>query len=506
MQAAGGHVWNNEAYCRMLSRTVLLNAGRQTYFDTCAENGNDVVRVTVSGNPCPACAVWENRLLSISGATEGLPTVSQATAAGLCHPNCTHSFVAVGKFTMQEDFTADGRPKEGVNSPGKEEKDDKEAWQKYRNSLKPQKAKKGPSAAPKKKSAPTTPATAKPAAKAPAKPAKATPAAVQPELPFDGPEQTAPPANQSPQTLSAQKKASEKHRARRQAQWEAAYDKRRDAWYQQIIKDGGSKELAGELADAYTPEVAKSGKPPRVVFGTATSQTGLSKDGTELVIRAGADAAEIKKALGDFGHRLKRGTQYRIARENRYSREAKMIGAKRIKGEHSREQDLKAVNPNFVPGRNGEWENNCQRCVTAYEARRRGIDVTAKPLPPNDTLQFGKGWAKAFLSGNGHIVDCSAKRTEIARQNVEQQVLKAPDGGRFIVRIGVKGNPYSGHVFIAENEHGSVRFVDPQLHGNSKQIDCSSHWNWASGKFCYVLRVDNLKFSNILGECSEVIK
>lgn len=184
MQAAGGHVWNNEAYCQMLSRTVLLNAGRQTYFDTCAENGNDVVRVTVSGNPCPACAVWENRLLSISGATEGLPTVSQATAAGLCHPNCTHSFVAVGEFTMQEDFNADGRPREGVNSPGKVEKDDKEAWQKYRNSLKPQKAKKGPSAAPKKKSAPATPATAKPAAKAPAKPAKGTPEAVQPELPL----------------------------------------------------------------------------------------------------------------------------------------------------------------------------------------------------------------------------------------------------------------------------------------------------------------------------------
>lgn len=329
---------------------------------------------------------------------------------------------------------------------------------------------------------------------------------MQPELPLDGPKKTVNPANQPVPATAAKKESREEHRARRQAQWEAAYDKRRDAWYQQIIKDGGSKELAGELADAYTPEVAKSGKPPRVVFGTASSQTGLSKDGTELVIRAGADTAEIKKALGNFAHRLKRGTQYRIARENRYSREAKMIGAKRIKGEHTREQDLKAVNPNFVPGRNGEWENNCQRCVAAYEARRRGINVTAKPLPPNDTLQFGKGWAKAFLSGNGHIVDCSAKRTEIARQNVEQQVLKAPDGGRFIVRIGVKGNPYSGHVFIAENDHGSVRFVDPQLHGNSKQIDCSSHWNWASGKFCYVLRVDNLKFSHILGECSEVIK
>ena len=159
---AGGRTWSNQAYCEMLSRTVLLNAGRQTYFDTCAENGEDVVRVTVSGNPCPACAVWENRLLSISGATEGLPTVEQATAAGLCHPNCTHSFVAVGEFARSEDFTEDGRPKTGVNSPGKEEKNDPEAWKKYRQG-------------------PAKPA-AKPAAKT-AKPVNST-KTEQPELDF----------------------------------------------------------------------------------------------------------------------------------------------------------------------------------------------------------------------------------------------------------------------------------------------------------------------------------
>ena len=166
----------------MLSRTVLLNAGRQSYFDACAANGNDVVRVTVSGNPCPACAVWENRLLSISGATEGLPTVEQATAAGLCHPNCTHSFVAVGEFVMQEDFSADGRPKEGVNSPGREEKDNPEAWKKYRKSLKPEKAKKSPSAAQKQQPASTTPATPKKLSQATAKPASSTPVTTQPNL------------------------------------------------------------------------------------------------------------------------------------------------------------------------------------------------------------------------------------------------------------------------------------------------------------------------------------
>ena len=124
---------------------------------------------------------------SISGATEGLPTVSQATAAGLCHPNCTHSFVAVGEFAQQEDFNADGRPKEGVNSPGREEKDNPEAWKKYRNSLKPKKAGKGASAATKTKPASTTAPNQKPATKATDKPGKDASAAVQPELPLTGP-------------------------------------------------------------------------------------------------------------------------------------------------------------------------------------------------------------------------------------------------------------------------------------------------------------------------------
>ena len=185
---AGGRTWSNQAYCEMLSRTVLLNAGRQTYFDTCAENGEDVVRVTVSGNPCPACAVWENRLLSISGATKGLPTVEQATAAGLCHPNCIHSFVAVGEFARSEDFTGDGRPKTGVNSPGKEEKNAPEAWKKYRQ---------GPAKPAAAKTA--KPKPAKPAAKPATKPAPAAepskppepPPAEQPELPLDQPQKPA---------------------------------------------------------------------------------------------------------------------------------------------------------------------------------------------------------------------------------------------------------------------------------------------------------------------------
>lgn len=62
----------------------------------------------------------------------------------------------------------------------------------------------------------------------------------------------------------------QEHVARRQKQWEDAYDNRRDKWHQSILDAGGSKEIADELADLYTPEMAKLGKPPKIAFSAET--------------------------------------------------------------------------------------------------------------------------------------------------------------------------------------------------------------------------------------------
>lgn len=131
---AKNRVWNSEAYVEMLSRTTLLNTGRETYLDTCAEKGKDVVRITVSGNACPKCAEWENRLVSISGKTKGLPTLQQAIDSGLFHPNCTHSTVAVGDYDRENNFDENGRPKKGYNSADNPtpKGTDKEANREYR--------------------------------------------------------------------------------------------------------------------------------------------------------------------------------------------------------------------------------------------------------------------------------------------------------------------------------------------------------------------------------------
>ncbi|MCD8025385.1 MAG: hypothetical protein LUF33_00180 [Clostridiales bacterium] len=47
---------------------------------------------------------------------------------------------------------------------------------------------------------------------------------------------------------------------------------------------------------------------------------------------------------------------------------------------YSNDEDLHLTNPNYSTNKY-EWTHNCQRCVSTYEMRRRGYNVTAKPLP-----------------------------------------------------------------------------------------------------------------------------
>lgn len=60
--------------------------------------------------------------------------------------------------------------------------------------------------------------------------------------------------------------------------------------------------------------------------------------------------------------------------------------------------DIKATNPGFST-HTYEYMENCQRCVVAYEARRRGYNVVAKPriLSSTDPLPYMTnplGWPK----------------------------------------------------------------------------------------------------------------
>lgn len=110
-----GTKWQAKSYFSMLARTELMNASRECYDDKMTEEGFDVMRLTVSGDPCDSCSKYENRLFSLTGATAGLPTKADLEAAGVFHPNCTHTYVMVPDFIRERDYNADGTRKQAEN-------------------------------------------------------------------------------------------------------------------------------------------------------------------------------------------------------------------------------------------------------------------------------------------------------------------------------------------------------------------------------------------------------
>lgn len=89
-----GRTWTIESYAEMATRTAAGQAAIQGHIDRLIENDRDLVIVSDAPEECPLCAPWEGRVLSLTGRTPGYPTVDEARAAGLFHPNCRHSLSA----------------------------------------------------------------------------------------------------------------------------------------------------------------------------------------------------------------------------------------------------------------------------------------------------------------------------------------------------------------------------------------------------------------------------
>lgn len=93
VRVPSGNLWKVDAYAQMLGRTAVADARRVAFRERYLANGVDVVRVVPNGTDHPECAVWEGELLSLTGETDGLPTVEDARAEGLFHPQCRHRYV-----------------------------------------------------------------------------------------------------------------------------------------------------------------------------------------------------------------------------------------------------------------------------------------------------------------------------------------------------------------------------------------------------------------------------
>jgi len=138
----------------------------------------------------------------------------------------------------------------------------------------------------------------------------------------------------------------------------------------------------------------------------------------------------------------------------------------------------KGTNPHY----NASFEaysSNCQRCVLTYEARRRGYDVTALPTYKGDMLPYSGDYLKAL--SNPKVVN-----TGKSVRKIESELRKYGSGSRAIISVR-KG--YNGHVFIAENNNGKIKYIDPQTNSNYSKLSLSSSTSSS------IVRIDNQKFT-----------
>lgn len=106
-----------------------------------------------------------------------------------------------------------------------------------------------------------------------------------------------------------------------------------------------------------------------------------------------------------------------------------------------------------------EFSQNCQRCVMAYEMRRRGYDVMALPTYQGDTMPANGNWTSS-MSGMTRV--SVGKSTERATINaIEKQMSDWGEGSRAIVRVKWAGGN-TGHVFNVEQKNGKLQVYDVQ--------------------------------------------
>jgi hypothetical protein len=163
------------------------------------------------------------------------------------------------------------------------------------------------------------------------------------------------------------------------------------------------------------------------------------------------------------------------------------------------------TNPDFSKG--FQYEYNCQRCVPAYELRRRGYDVESMPVDLKKLR--GKNMDRLAVVPQAIFVDengmelkpnqlfTTAEGQEL-KKKLRDELLKTAGDARFEIKILWKSK--NGHVLVAEKQGDEILFIDPQ-DASKKDID----WTKVRQNGVSYWRMDNAKFNPNI-PISEVIK
>ena len=172
---------------------------------------------------------------------------------------------------------------------------------------------------------------------------------------------------------------------------------------------------------------------------------------------------------------------------------------------NSPEMALERTNPHFSESR--DYQENCQRCIWAYELQRRGYDVEALPTYKGDDLPRNGNW-KGIIKNhdswrNEEYVgqrygQTNSIKTEIT--NITDAMNNWGDGSRAVVRVAWK-NSRSGHVYNIENRNGVIKAYDGQT---GKNVNLREYLGKARRGYTSLVRTDNAEIN--MDEVSKYVK
>ena len=166
-----------------------------------------------------------------------------------------------------------------------------------------------------------------------------------------------------------------------------------------------------------------------------------------------------------------------------------------------------STNPNYSKG--GGYYINCQTCVIANEARRRGYDVTARPKDTTQANEIARDQRKAWIDPKtGKNPDYMAGCRDVGTPKQAKQYLEdnLKVGERYTLGHSWKGRSSSGHIITAFKEtDGSVTLYDPQSGKKMVGSDVNSYLNRIKYKTSVyghkfnigfrILRIDDKQFN-----------
>lgn len=164
-----------------------------------------------------------------------------------------------------------------------------------------------------------------------------------------------------------------------------------------------------------------------------------------------------------------------------------LIGAERVK----KKLGLTRANINYpLEG----YTKNCQRCVPAWEARKRGWNVSARARLPRPDPMWNYD-AKNISEWHFSAFKDAEAIAYSSRQQIERKMAEWGDGAR--AQIVCAWRTGGLQIFVAEQRGGKTYFMCPQTHQEVydpfKRIDFYKDDRRKENVFA---RIDNLEFTD----------